>query len=215
VVAENLDQTIVNEVRKAMDAQSTILASMESQLRICQLACESFANMLSIEYVEFETDVSDTSQILVLETTIKSTNIFPILVGIAETNIGSGLDHEWKLLQNRCLGALSNMFLLMDREFMASCNINACDLWNRLYSIQKNDNSHETITSVVGCLSALTRASPLNSINLNYDHIAVMINHYRQSHSSEFQVDIIGILGVFAQYQGNIEANKVIFNLMF
>jgi hypothetical protein len=184
---------------------------MESQLRICQLACESFANMLNTEDDEVETNGINANQQLLLESAIKSTNLFPILLGIAGIPAPaiSNLEYEWKLLQNRCLGALSNMFLLMDQDFIIAFNLDVGDLWNHLYSVQKNDNSPETVASVVGCLAALTRASPLNSINVNYDYITLLINHYLQSQSSEFQVDIIGILGTFAQYQGNIDANKV------
>jgi hypothetical protein len=215
-VVDNSDENILNEARKAVDKHSTILESMEAQLRICQLACESFANMLNTEDDEFETNGTNANQQLLLESAMKSTNLFSILIGISgipapqiSGRFSSNLEYEWKLLLNRCFGALSNMFLLMDQEFIISFNLDAGHIWNHLYSVQNNDNSPETVTSVVGCLSALARASPPNSITINYDHIALMINHYLQSQSSEFQVDIIGILGALAQYPGNIEANKV------
>lgn len=199
-----------------MDKQTSIFESMESKLRICQLACESLANIFSTEEdEEFDPNASnDTEQNLLrlLEISFTSHHLHLVLLGIAETarpqvSIASGLDLEWKLLQYRCLGALANMFLLMNHQLIVSCSINVSDIWNRLYSIQINSIDQETISSVFACLSALTGAVPLNSLIINYDHISTMINRYHQY--PEIQVHIVGILGILAQYRDNVESNKV------
>ena len=119
-----------------------------------------------------------------------------------------GIYSDWKLLQNRCFGTLSNMFILIDEELITSHGIPISAFWNQFDAINlDNKNCEEMVKSILECMSLLVQKAPLYSFAPTSGQIQ---NYKSQYHLyPSVRVYIIMIFGVIGRFQGNIELNSV------
>ena len=114
IVESTVEADIMSEARKLMDKQSSVLESMESELRICQLSCESLANMFTREDEEFDANtnpVDDNDLIRRLETIINSTSLITSLLGISEMPSPQSIDDRPRAYNSR--NFINFIFLIM------------------------------------------------------------------------------------------------------